>query len=141
MERCSHRGTHQDPFLITTANPLECQLLEDAGIAFGNPKKVLAQKVPTRLARTTRESASKRSLRRLLMAMLGSLAIIVPFLIMILISGQLVRLVATCLFALLFAVGITIGSELPLDQIALAAAAYAAALVVFVGANPPSYQH
>ena len=75
------------------------------------------------------------------MAMLGSLAIIAPFLIMILISGQLVRLIATCCFALTFAMGITIGSELPSDQMALAAAAYSAALIVFVGANPPSYQY
>lgn len=75
------------------------------------------------------------------MSLLGGLAIIAPFLVMILISGQLVRLVATCAFTCAFAVCATIGSDLGPDRIALVTAAYAAALMVFVGNNPPTYRH
>ncbi|KAK5135702.1 hypothetical protein LTR08_004688 [Meristemomyces frigidus] len=140
MERSFH-GTQQDPFYLTTAKPLDCKLLEDARLAFGDPKKRLSQTAPDRLAYTKWESASKRDLRRLMRALLGSLAIIAPFLVMILISGQLVRLVATCGFAMAFAVGITAGSELGSDRIALATAAYVGILVIFVGTDPPSYRY
>lgn len=141
MEECALRGTKNDPFILTTAKPLDCSLLEDAGLAFGDPKRKLSQGKPTRLAYTKRESPAKRGLRRLLMALLGGLAVVAPFLVMILISGQLVRLIATCAFTVAFAAVITIGSELGPDRIALVAAAYAAALVIFVGTNPPSYQY
>ncbi|KAK5124359.1 hypothetical protein LTR85_001576 [Meristemomyces frigidus] len=141
MERCALRGSNNDPFLLTTANPLDCKLLEDAGLAFGDPKKAVLHTTPDRLAYTKRESLTKRGLRRLLMSLLGGLAVIAPFLVMILISGQLVRLIATSAFTVLFAACATVGSDLGPDRIALVTAAYAAALVVFVGTNPPSYQY
>ncbi|KAK4548874.1 hypothetical protein LTR36_008647 [Oleoguttula mirabilis] len=141
MERCALRGSNNDPFLLSTADPLECKLLEDAGLAFGDPKKKSPQTTPDRLASTKRESLSKRGLRRLLMSLLGGLAVIAPFLIMILISGQLVRLIVTCAFTVAFAACTTVGSDLGPDRVALVTAAYAAALVVFVGTDPPSYQY
>lgn len=120
---------------------MDCKLLEDAGLAFGDPKKKLNGETPDRLAYTKRESFAKRGLRRLLMAFLGGLAIVAPFLVMFLVSGQLVRLIATCAFTVAFAACATIGSEFGPDRIALVTAAYAAALVVFVGTNPPSYRY
>ncbi|KAI7083190.1 hypothetical protein KC356_g7788 [Hortaea werneckii] len=139
METCALRGMKNDPFLLTTANPLDCKLLEDAGLAFGDPRKAAAETPPARLIYTKRESFIQRGLRRLLMALVGGLAIIAPFLIMSLVSGQAVRLIVTCIFMAAFAICATVGSELGPDRIALATAAYAAALVIFVGTNPPSY--
>ena len=141
MERCAHRGTQQDPFLLTTAKPLDCKLLEDASLAFGDPKRKFSQKEPDRLAYTKRVSAASRTLKRLLMAILGSLTIIAPFLVMVLVSGQLVRLICMCAFAMAFAAAITVGSSLSADRIALATAAYAAALAIFVGTNLPTFQY
>lgn len=139
MEQCALRGTNNDPFLLSTAKAMDCKLLEDAGLAFGDPRKKLTQSAPDRLAFTKRDSFAQRGFQRLLMAVLGGLAIIAPFLIMMLVSGQLTRLLVTCLFMVAFAVGATLGSELGPDRIALVTAAYAAALMVFVGTNPPSY--
>ncbi|KAI7548224.1 hypothetical protein D0869_07936 [Hortaea werneckii] len=139
METCALRGVKNDPFLLTTGNPLDCKLLEDAGLAFGNPLKAAAETPPARLEYTKRESFIQRGLRRHLMALVGGLAIIAPFLIMSLVSGQAIRLIVTCIFMAAFAMCATVGSELGPDRIALVTAAYAAALVIFVGTNPPSY--
>lgn len=141
MEQCALRGTSNDPFLLSTAKPLDCKLLEEAGLAFGDPRKKLNQTGPDRLAYTKRESLSKRGLRRLFMSLLGALALIAPFLVMLLVAGQLVRLIATCGFVIVFAVAVAIGSEMAPDRIALVTAAYAAALVVFVGTHPPEYRY
>jgi len=140
MEQCALRGSDNDPFLLTTARSLDCKLLEDAGLAFGDPKKQLRQTAPDRLVYTPRLSFVKRGLWRLLMSLLGGLSLIAPFLIMILVSGQLARIVVTCAFMVAFSVGLTTASELGPDKIALATAAYAGALIVFVGTNPPSFR-
>lgn len=75
------------------------------------------------------------------MSLLGGLALIAPFLIIVLLDSQLVRLVVTCAFMLAFAVAFALGSELEPDRIALVTAAYAAALVLFVANNPLAYQY
>lgn len=139
MERCALRGKDNDPFILSTKRSLECKLLEEVGLAWEDPKARRPQFRPDRLGCTKRLSRLKQAMRRLLMALLGGLAIIAPFLIMLLVGGQLVRLVCACAFMLAFAVGLAVGSELEPDRIGLATAAYAAALVVFVGTNPPLY--
>ena len=140
MEQCALRGRVNDPFLIMTDKPLEAKLLEDAGLALGDPRKSIA-KVPGRLEYTKRPSWAQQALHRLLMALLGGLALVAPFLVMTLISGQMVRLIITSACMVGFAVAVTLGSELGPERIALVTAAYAAALVVFVGNNPPSYSY
>ncbi|TKA83299.1 hypothetical protein B0A55_00774 [Friedmanniomyces simplex] len=130
MEQCALRGQGNDPFFLSTANPLECKLLEEVGLAFAEPKKQVPRLGPDRLEYTKRQSSMKQSMRRLLMALMGGLALIAPFLIMLLLDGQLVRLICTCAFTVVFAVGITLGSELGGDKIGLVTAAYAAALIV-----------
>ena len=137
MEQCALRGRANDPFLITTTKPLEAKLLEDAGLAIGNPK-VAVMSIPGRLEYTKRPSSTQQFLHRLLMAVLGGLALIAPFLVMTLISGQTVRLIVTCGCMVGFAIAVAMGSELGPDKGALVTAAYAAALVVFVGTNPPT---
>jgi VIT1/CCC1 family predicted Fe2+/Mn2+ transporter len=143
MEQCSLRNNAQkDPFLISTANSLECKLLEDADLAFGDAKMQQAAAIPCHFKPMNRNSPTTNHIRRSLMSLTGGLAILVPFLIMILVSGQLAKILATCLFTMGVALVMTVCSELSPERIALVTGAYAAALVVFVGTNPPSYfQH
>ena len=139
MEQCARQGKQSDPFLLSTDDPMNCKLLEDVGLAWGDPKRKLPQLGPDRLETSKRRSQMARSMRRLLMSLLGGLALLAPFLIIELIAGQLVRLIATSAFTMFFAVLLALGSDTDPDRLALVIAAYAAALVVFVGTNPPSY--
>ncbi|KAK0271181.1 hypothetical protein LTR35_013742 [Friedmanniomyces endolithicus] len=141
MEQCALRGKNQDPFILSTAKPLECKLLEEAGLAWADPQKQAPHIGPDRLDYTARQSRLHQTMRRLLMAFVGGLALIAPFLIMFLVAGQVARLACTCAFMVAFALGITFGTELEADKVGLATAAYAAALVVFVGTNPPAWQY
>ncbi len=138
MEHCALRGKNYDPFIMSTVKPLECKLLEEVGLAWADPKKQAPHIGPDRLDYTARQSRLKQTMRRLLMAFMGGLALIAPFLIMFLVAGQLVRLICTCAFMVAFAIGRT---ELGAEKVGLATAAYAAALVVFVGTNPPAWQY
>ena len=142
MEQCASRGTRNDPFLITTAKGLESVLLEDAGLVrglLGHHTLPSHSAINQRLPYMKREVPTKRKLRGLFMALAGGLALIVPFLIMILVSGQLARIIALVAFVVAFAFAMSVGSELTPDRLAMVTAAYAAALVVFVGTNPPTY--
>ncbi|KAK1082052.1 hypothetical protein LTR33_004196 [Friedmanniomyces endolithicus] len=141
MEHCALRGKNYDPFIMSTAKPLECKLLEEVGLAWADPKKQAPHIGPDRLDYTARQSRLKQTMKRLLMAFMGGLALIAPFLIMFLIAGQLVRLICTCAFMVAFALGITLGTELGAEKVGLATAAYAAALIVFVGTNPPAWHY
>ena len=69
------------------------------------------------------------------MASAGGLSLIVPVLIMANVPGIVSSLVTTCVAMLLFAIGITLGTDLKPDQVLGATAAYAAVLVVFVGTS------
>jgi hypothetical protein len=51
------------------------------------------------------------------------------------IPGKTSSLVTTCIAMLIFAIGITFGTDLKADQVLGATAAYAAVLVVFVGTS------
>ncbi|KAK5687764.1 hypothetical protein LTS10_001904 [Elasticomyces elasticus] len=139
MEQCALRGTENDPFLISTKNPLQSKLLEESGLAFPDARKQLPQYAPDRLQYTKRQSRIKQSLRRLLMSLTGGLALIAPFLIMLLVDGQLIRLICACAFTVVFAIAIVVASELGPDTVGLSTAAYAAALIVFIANNPPTY--
>lgn len=138
MEQWAIKSSGNDPFLLSTANLLERKLLEDAGLAFGDTKKQLIQTQIDGFSYGKRESSTRREIRRILMSFLGGLAVLAPFLVMILVSGRIVRLAATCGFTLAFAVTMSICSELSPDRIALVIAAYAAALAIFVSNNPSS---
>ena len=139
MESCALKGRSADPFLMSTQKPMDCKLLEEVGLAWSDPKKRTPQVQVNRLGFTKRTSSSTQKARRLLMSFLGCLALLAPFLIMKLIAGALVRIVSTCAFALVFAVGIALISDLAPDRICLVTAAYAAALVIFVGTDPPTF--
>ena len=69
------------------------------------------------------------------MASAGGLSLIIPVLVMANVPGIVSSLVTTCVAMLLFAIGITLGTDLKPDQVLGATAAYAAVLVVFVGTS------
>jgi hypothetical protein len=72
---------------------------------------------------------------RFSMASAGGLSLIVPVVVMANVPGIICSLVTTCVAMLLFAIGITLGTDLKPDQVLGATAAYAAVLVVFVGTS------
>jgi hypothetical protein len=78
---------------------------------------------------------SKHLLLRFSMASAGGLFLIVPVLVMANIPGRTSSLVTTCIAMLIFAIGVTFGTDLKADQVLGATAAYAAVLVVFVGTS------
>lgn len=78
---------------------------------------------------------SKHLLLRFSMASAGGLFLIVPVLVMANIPGRTSSLVTTCVAMLIFAIGVTFGTDLKADQVLGATAAYAAVLVVFVGTS------
>ncbi|KAK3073268.1 hypothetical protein LTR53_005318 [Teratosphaeriaceae sp. CCFEE 6253] len=138
MEQRGRSGKPTDPFLLTTANPLSRQLLEEVGLVWADPAPPPGP--PDTLARTQRQSRVKQALRRLLLSLLGGLAVLAPFLVMFLIPGQLVRLVCACVFTVAFGV-VVAAVGMPDRTGLLATAAYAAALVLFVGTNAPTWQY
>jgi uncharacterized membrane protein len=69
------------------------------------------------------------------MASAGGLVLIGPMLIMANLQTKTASLVTTCIAMVLFAAGITFGTQLKPDQVLGATAAYAAVLVVFVGTS------
>jgi hypothetical protein len=78
---------------------------------------------------------SKNLALRFSMASAGGLSLIVPVLVMANVPGIVSSLVTTCIAMLIFAIGITLGTDLKPDQVLGATAAYAAVLVVFVGTS------
>jgi hypothetical protein len=89
------------------------------------------------VARTVaiKANKSKHLLLRFSMASAGGLFLIVPVLVMANIPGRTSSLVTTCISMLIFAIGVTFGTDLKADQVLGATAAYAAVLVVFVGTS------
>jgi uncharacterized membrane protein len=80
-------------------------------------------------------SESKQLGIRFGMASAGGLVLIGPMLIMANLQTKTASLVTTCIAMVLFAAGITFGTQLKPDQVLGATAAYAAVLVVFIGTS------
>jgi hypothetical protein len=134
-----------DPFYLKSSKELDRLAMEQAGFI---PNHVLpAGHLPVSrdrrhpmlpgVARTAAVKANKAKhlLLRFSMASTGGLFLIVPVLVMANVPGRTSSLITTCIAMLLFAIGITLGTELKPDQVLGATAAYAAVLVVFVGTS------
>ncbi len=149
MQECARRDFDQDPFLMMTTRELDWQVMKRAGLLSDNVDQLLAvpadQDSPRVFGSTPyRHHANKtldrgQFLVRLSMALFGGLALVVPMLIMVLVPRRTVSLIVASVFTLAFAVGLALRNELKPDQILAATAAYAAVLVVFVGASRPSF--
>jgi len=75
------------------------------------------------------------SIARILFGFFGATLLLVPLVVLTFISNIHYRLLATTLFALLFAIIISMFSKASNIELAGSTAAYAAVLVVFVGSS------
>lgn len=140
MRQHDYRGSQSDPFIITTARPLEAKLLEDAGMA-RHDKHFDGNAPHLRLSRPNRASFSSLALRRLATVLLVASALVVPYLIALLAPTQLARIVTICSCIFLFAVAATLLSlrKQPSIWPAALTLVYAGALIIFIGLNPSRY--
>lgn len=140
MESRAQSKTEDDPFLLTTRNVLQAQLLEDAGLADDGLDFRPVGLASTHFSSAKRPaSASGSWIRRLFMAFTGGFALVAPFIIMLFFAGTLARIITTAGFMVILSIALATGSELAPDRVACITAVYAGLLVIFVGTNPPSY--
>lgn len=139
MSLCALRGTSADPFLITTTDPLESLLLEEGQLVSRRSRTDSKDPLITpRLPYMKRVGPSKRRVRRLVAVTAAAAALIAPYLIATLVPTLMARVIMTCLFIAVFALGMA-ASSFTTGKAVLATLAYAAALIIFVGVAPPHY--
>ena len=136
----------KDRLYIDSSHETGCAILTSAGLLPSNSHVEMATPivyVPDytgeggwRHRTATQENAKQNLLQRVQMALFGGVAVVAPMLIMVLHKTQLTALVTTSVFVV--AVGLVLAwvmREAAQKDIMTATAAYAAVLVVFVGAN------
>lgn len=143
----ARRTGEPDPFQITTEHTLGLLLMRDAGLIPDEGQDVKAVdgkkyrhwgNILPGYSRTERyNAASLAQIReRLWMGIAGGLALIVPMIIMVLKKDLLTTLLTTSSATLLFAGVLAIApTDIRGETVLAAVAAYAAVLVVFVGAS------
>lgn len=137
----------EDPFLITTKDILGYCLMKDNNLIpesddLKPPEPENSRKVvlpgPPRNGHD-RSMQWTRLLERLSMGICGGVALIAPMLLMVLHNDQVTALATTSVATMFFAVGLAfLGKNLRGQEVLGAVAAYAAVLVVFVGATTGS---
>lgn len=142
-----------NPFLISTMDPLEAQLLEEGGLiarrnvpsslpnANGdqNPDLEKQNETPPSLPYTPQTPAPWRQyLRHYLAIFAAAFALIVPFLIMMLVPSLASRVATTCAMVAFFAL-VAAASGVETRRAVAYVLGYAGALVVFGGLVPPVY--
>ncbi|QIW96439.1 hypothetical protein AMS68_001957 [Peltaster fructicola] len=142
MEEHALRGRHHDPFLITTQRPLEAQLLEETGLARQSPGARSARHtIAGPITHIHRASPCWRMLQRLTIICAVAMAVVLPFLVAILTSGYLPRIIVVCACIAVFSVAVTLldtKGERLLHSVSLTLV-YAAALIIFLGTTPQHY--
>ncbi|KAI9371146.1 hypothetical protein BJX61DRAFT_543944 [Aspergillus egyptiacus] len=136
----------RDLFTITTEDALSLYLMKDA-LLVPKAKQVEAQdraKYRRReniLPGSSRSEHNNRAIfasmwTRIWMGVCGGIALIAPMLLMVLQKDETTALATTTVATMLFAVGLAIlGKDLKGQEVLASVAAYAAVLVVFVGAS------
>lgn len=146
-----------NPFLISTTDPLEAQLLEEGGLIArrggptanntnpSSPTSTEPEKdkdgslLFSRLPYTTEPTAPwRRHLRHWLAVISSAIALILPFLIMTLTPTLTARLATTCVMVTVFAL-VAAASEVRTSRAVAYVLGYAGALVVFGGLVPPAF--
>lgn len=139
------KDDEHDPFYLKSSK----QLMRNSMEAVGLIPDMLLPKGPLPVARdrddpqlpgisrtvARKTSETQQLLVRFATASAGGLLVIVPMLVMANLESRTSCLVTTCVAMVVFAAGITLGTELKPDQVLAATAAYAAVLVVFVGTS------
>ncbi|RAQ51906.1 hypothetical protein AFGD_006005 [Aspergillus flavus] len=144
----STAAREEGPFLVTTNDILGFCLMNDNNLIPSCHQLKLPDHERHRNHRVVLPGPSRNAhgqkvrwsqlLERLLMGVCGGVALIAPMLIMVLHKDQATALTTTSVATILFAVGLAIlGKNLQGQDVLAAVAAYAAVLVVFVGANSP----
>ncbi|KAK5724417.1 hypothetical protein LTR15_004462 [Elasticomyces elasticus] len=148
MEYMKERATvnpSEDPFRIMSSRAVERWIMETVGLI---PEHLIpAGKLPNALdheepalhinsrVMAKKEEAREQNLRRLGMAAIGGLLLLVPVLIMANLPGKIATLVTTSASMVVFAVLVTLGTDLGPNEVLATTAGYAAVLVVFVGTS------
>ena len=145
MRECAKRGLEGDPFLMMTSREMEWQAMKRANILPETLDQLLAVSEDTRdpllfgasppRNYTNRKAARAQQLAGFLMAVFGSLALILPVIIMVLVPGRATSIAVTSVCTIGFAAILAVVSKLDPEKILGVTAAYSAVLVVFVGAS------
>lgn len=140
-------STAENPFLISTTDTLEAQLLEEGGLIArkGAPSPTSTASDPTaefekQITRLPYApelmSPWRAALRRWLAIVSAAIALLLPFLIMMLVPTFASRMVTTCVMIAVFAL-VAAASELETKKAVAYVLGYAGALIVFGGLLPP----
>lgn len=142
MEEHAVPGRHDHAFIITTARPLEAQLLEEADLAKQSPgSRCAASDIAAPIRHFRRGSPCLRLVQRVCVMLLFAAALVLPYLIMTLVPGHLTRFIASCACVAVFAVGVASlcgKRNRALPGIALTVI-YTAAVIIFVGVTPQHF--
>lgn len=136
----------KDPYIISSANSLQRDLLVDAGLMNArdarNLDKVIDADVPmlpgqARIWFNKDRSAAALG-ARLIMAIFGGLALIAPMLLMVLHQDLLTNLLTVSTSVFIVGASVAVFSSEPPTTVMAVVAGYAAVLVVFVGTSSSS---
>jgi len=143
-------STTTNPFLIATTDSLEAQLLEEGGLiarkgaasptsttASASDPSAAFEKHITRLPYAPETvSVWRAALRRWLSIISAAIALLLPFLIMMLVPTFASRMATTSVMIAVFAL-VAAASEVETKRAVAYVLGYAAALIVFGGLVPP----
>jgi Family of unknown function (DUF6594) len=137
-----------DPFVFTSANSLEMKLMSDVGLVQLRSQEMKRVDTAIRsdyavlppIAFATRKEHNRYARKseiwkRLYMALFGGIALVGPMLIMVLYKHQLSSILTVSICVFLFGLLMAFFSTGSPETVLAAVAAYAAVLVVFIGAS------
>ena len=144
-------STFSNPFLISTTDPLEAQLLEEGGLiarkGAASPTSTTSdpsaefEKHIARLPYAPKlVSPWRAALRRWLSIISAAVALLLPFLIMMLVPTFASRMATTTVMIAVFAL-VAAASEVETKRAVAYVLGYAGLLVVFGGLLPPIVWH
>lgn len=134
-------STTNNPFLISTTDTLEAQLLEEGGLiarkgAF-SPSAAAFERHITRLPYAPElVSPWRAALRRWLAVASAAIALLLPFLIMMLVPTFAIRMATTTVMIAVFAL-VAAASEVETKKAVAYVLGYSGALIIFGGLVPP----
>jgi hypothetical protein len=142
-------STTTNPFLISTTDSLEAQLLEEGGLIARKGATSLTGPDPTsdfekHISRLPYApelvSPWRTALRRWLSIISAAIALLLPFLIMMLVPTFASRMVTTSVMIAVFAL-VAAASEIDTKKAVAYVLGYSGALIVFGGLVPPIVWH
>ena len=133
----------KDPFKLVTSKALDDKIIEEAGIPLPvgrdhlqKPYDFISPQLPgDSRAHIIRQREVEAIVKRFGVALVGGMALLIPMLIMVLHKDLLTTLLTVSVAVIIFSVLVAIYSHQTTSEILTLTAAYAAVLVVFVGAS------